>query len=369
MSQAVKKVLIFTMAAGSGHQSIATSLADLIKSNNSRCKIAIINVNPKITELIYRYAGNLSISGYNNIWEWANLRKNSQLLIKLIYPLLLKTVIQPSIEQFQPSLIISSDPISIYPTSKYLQTNELTIPHVVYITDPFTIHSLWATKPCANLYLVATKDTTITVERLGVPSDRIVAIGWLLRKEFYTQKKILPSNDKVNLFIGGSGDGGGNIIKVIKLLAKDPLIVSSASLTVVCGKNKLLLLQLYAYLLTRHFPYKIIGYTKNIKKYLEESDLVIGKPGPNLLFESIYLHKPFIATGEPLAQELGSYEYIDRKKIGYSTTHPRITHEKIRYLIENKEVISNMVKRLEILQANLNHSRQKTWDALGKFLK
>ncbi len=47
------------------------------------------------------------------------------------------------------------------------------------------------------------------------------------------------------------------------------------------------------------------------------SDVVMGKAGPNVLFESVVLGKPFIATTHFPGQERGNLAFIERYGLGY----------------------------------------------------
>ena len=53
-----------------------------------------------------------------------------------------------------------------------------------------------------------------------------------------------------------------------------------------------------------------LPFTREIAQYMAATDIVVGKAGPNMLFESIALAKPFIATSYIPGQEEGNLELI-----------------------------------------------------------
>ena len=67
---------------------------------------------------------------------------------------------------------------------------------------------------------------------------------------------------------------------------------------------------------------------------IKAADVVVGKPGPNLMFETIALAKPFLTTGHPLGQEVGNYRFISKEKLGLVTYSPTQTTKKILAIIK-----------------------------------
>ncbi|MBI1855391.1 MAG: hypothetical protein HYR93_05945 [Chloroflexi bacterium] len=60
-----------------------------------------------------------------------------------------------------------------------------------------------------------------------------------------------------------------------------------------------------------------LPFTREIAPYIAASDVVMGKAGPNMLFESIALGKPFIATAYIPGQEEVNLEFIQRHGLGW----------------------------------------------------
>jgi processive 1,2-diacylglycerol beta-glucosyltransferase len=86
------------------------------------------------------------------------------------------------------------------------------------------------------------------------------------------------------------------------------------------------------------------------------ADVIMGKAGPNMLFEAITLGKPFIATSYIPGQEEANLEFIRRHKLGW-----------VAIKAEQQEVLLKKLlvgpSELETIVANVVAYRQ--WNAEG----
>ena len=60
-----------------------------------------------------------------------------------------------------------------------------------------------------------------------------------------------------------------------------------------------------------------LSHTKEIASYMAAADIIMGKAGPNILFESVMLGKPFIATTFIPGQEQDNLSFIERHGLGW----------------------------------------------------
>lgn len=72
-----------------------------------------------------------------------------------------------------------------------------------------------------------------------------------------------------------------------------------------------------------------LPFTPEIAPYMAAADVIMGKAGANVIFESMTLGKPFIATSYIPAQEKANLEFIQRYGLGWVALEP----EKLRKLI------------------------------------
>lgn len=358
-------ILIFTSSVGSGHTSIAQAIKDIITSNAPDANIVISDISSKTTSRAYQLIGNHLNKPFANIWEWTNNPDTASFITKL-YNLSEGEKVTNIIKKNSPNLIISTEAFSIYSTRQSLKILGRKIPHLVVIADLITIHHLWTEEKNADLFLAPiTQSLKILIDR-NIPKNKIVVTGLPIRSKFYTLKPCSPQPNTI--FIGGSGEGHGDIYKIVKELVNKHKKVDHLNLIITCGKNKDLVRKLKKLKKPNNYQLAIHNYTKNIYPLIAKSLFVVGKPGPNILSEAIALNKPFIAVGNPLIQELGNYEYIDTFNIGSTANNPKFAAEKILNLINNQNQLEKFKKNLVPLNKQQKNTPKKIWNAISKFL-
>src|SRR5947209_6507908 len=72
------------------------------------------------------------------------------------------------------------------------------------------------------------------------------------------------------------------------------------------------------------------------------ADVIMGKAGPNMLFESVMLGKPFIATAYIPGQEQANLPCIQRHGLGWVALGSEDQHALLNALIHNPEQLSAM---------------------------
>jgi processive 1,2-diacylglycerol beta-glucosyltransferase len=116
------------------------------------------------------------------------------------------------------------------------------------------------------------------------------------------------------VFLQGGGDGAARFDRMLEsLLAQNmPLQIILAT-----GTNKSLA--------TRYegvSNIKVLGFTRDIAQYMNLGDIIAGKAGPNILFESVALEKPFLATTFIPGQEEVNLKFIERYDLGCVCLNP-----------------------------------------------
>jgi UDP-N-acetylglucosamine:LPS N-acetylglucosamine transferase len=72
------------------------------------------------------------------------------------------------------------------------------------------------------------------------------------------------------------------------------------------------------------------------------ADVVMGKAGPNTLFESVMLGKPFIASAYIPGQEYANLSFIQRHGLGWVALQPRDLRSLLNTLIHDTGQLSAM---------------------------
>ncbi len=321
----MKKIVILQANSGQGHTSLAIAIKEALELNSpKKFSFEFIDPLPKFYQHLYSKLN----SDWQNIWGAIWHSTNNQLGSKVLYKSLcyvFRYKMIKLINDQKPDIIIS--PVELVtPNLDWIKNEIHTRPKIVlYIADPFTPHLSWFVNKDVDLFLSPTKTTTELGLKNGLSIKQINTVGWLTREKFFRRfptKQNLRRNlglnpSKFTIFIGGSGGGGGNIGKLVEKLSSKKIIKDGAQIIVNTGYNYSLIKKLLPLTKDSKSLIHILPYVQNLPELLSSSDIVVGKAGPNLLFESIHLNKPFLATGCLPGQEEGNSKFIINQKIGW----------------------------------------------------
>lgn len=196
-------------------------------------------------------------------------------------------------------------------------------PLINVLADPKTFHpTSIGLPPAIN---IGFDNDALERCRTYYPQSTGVPMGWFVRPEFevsYDQQEVrarlqLPAKQPIILFVTGS-DGVESVQKIISRMQ----ISTPATLIVACGHNQALyqkIRQLSAKLMNTWPSLQLLAlpFTTEIHTYMQAADLIVGKAGPNMLFESVATLTPFMATTHVAGQETGNLELILEKQLGY----------------------------------------------------
>src|SRR5262249_8409938 len=151
------------------------------------------------------------------------------------------------------------------------------------------------------------------------PPEHVHQIGWPVRGQFYRvqpeQRAILLEqmgfNDQCfTVFLQGGGEGAAQFGQTVERVLSIPRI----QVILAAGTNQTLLTRFKN---RERSNILVLPFTKEIAPYMAAADVIMGKAGPNMLFESVTLGKPFIATAYIPGQEEPNLEFIRHHKLGW----------------------------------------------------
>jgi processive 1,2-diacylglycerol beta-glucosyltransferase len=90
-----------------------------------------------------------------------------------------------------------------------------------------------------------------------------------------------------------------------------------------------------------------LPFTKHIAPYMMAADVVMGKAGPNMLFETVTLGKPFVATAYIPGQEEVNLEFIERYELGWVALNHRDQRELIQSLAQEPGRLAAMQETVD----------------------
>ena len=290
-------ILILTGKFGMGHYSAAEAIKQEIEENYKE-----INVNIKIIDIIDYLFPTISNYVYKSfdtlVSKWANLynfinTNNEERNIKTFNYLFIKKL-DKLFNEYNPEVVISTLPISSQYISKYKSIKKSNIPLLTFITD-ISSHSEWIHKN-TNFYFVGDKKIKKSLVSKGISEEKIIITGIPVRKQFREIDRDLNKSKKEILIMGG----GLGLISVNDEVFETLNDVKDIKTTIITGNNK----SMYDYLKEKYKNIKVVGYTEEVSKYMEKSDLIISKSGGITLFEAIYSEVPIYVVNYLMTMKL-----------------------------------------------------------------
>lgn len=280
-----KRVLLFSEGFGTGHTGAAYALAEGIRRLNPDVQCRVIELgkflNPTIAPWIlsaYRktVSSQPKLVGmmYKTQYHKSLSRLTRAALHRIFY-----THAQKVIEQLKPDLMICSHPIPAAVISR-LKQQGLDVPLYTLITD-YDAHGSWV-NPETDRYLVSTSRVKSILTGRGVPPELVTVTGIPVHPKFWERssktllRKELGLADMPTVLIMGGGWGlmfGKDVMD--SLTAR----MGEIQLVFCMGSNDKLVAKMRANSLLNHPNVKILGFSSEINKLMDASDLLITKPG------------------------------------------------------------------------------------------
>ncbi|WP_223192550.1 MGDG synthase family glycosyltransferase [Paenibacillus sedimenti] len=251
-----RTILFLSEVFGSGHTKAAEALVQSISLLEPSIHTRIIEpgriLHPIATSLFLRSYKKI-ITNYPFLWKIIYRSNKNQpvpcWLQFIIYQLFHRNI-ELILEQFKPSLVISTHPFSSSSLSRIKKLGN-PVRLCTVITD-FHVHSLWV-QPEVELYIVSGDEAGRQLFEMGIPQERIAVTGIPIRMNFWTKnnkqeaKKELKLNNLPTVMVMGGGLGLGGIEELAFSLMKWK---ESIQLLICTGSNDRLRLSL---LRNKHF--------------------------------------------------------------------------------------------------------------------
>lgn len=350
----MKTIGIFTSMYG--HKSIADAIEEkILQETKGKYNVKLFFRKRNALDLTYDYLYKINPTSLGSPFYWTSKitqkDKSARKLAEAYFASNYNQEITDFIKKNKIDLCISTY-FECNPILEKFQKSG--IPFINVVTDPKTAHSLVVSeKAQANIvfddYLVN-----------HIKSKNTNKAGWFVRKKFensYDQKavrkKLKIDNHQTFLIVSGS-EGSNAILKIL------PSIINcdkKVNFIVSCGNNKFLynniigIQQSFDRFSSSQAKLIPLYHTDKLYSYMQAADLIIGKAGPNTLFESVACEKPFFAITHVHGQEDGNLDIIKDYKIGIVEENSKKANKKIAELIENPDKITTFTKNLKKLKA------------------
>lgn len=317
-----KRVLLLSEGFGTGHTQAAYALAMGLRQLSHNIQTRVIEMgtflNPVIGPLIlkaYRktvaaqpkLVGKLYKSQYDK-----SLNRLAQFALHRIFYNQLSDVIR----QLKPDCIVCSHPIPNAVVGR-LKRLGLDVPLLTLITD-YDAHATW-TNSEVNAYLVSTSTVRNKLIARGVPASLIKVTGIPVHPNFWhphDRKEILKQfelKDMPTVLIMG---GGWGLLYGEQLVEYMTAYADRVQLILCMGSNDKAREKLLEDPKFQHPNIKVMGFTKEISKLMDVSDLLVTKPGGMTCTEGMAKGMPMLFYEPIPGQEEENAEYFIHNGFG-----------------------------------------------------
>jgi UDP-N-acetylglucosamine:LPS N-acetylglucosamine transferase len=339
MNVMLPRVLIFVSKTGGGHISLAQALQDRLEPQYS---VEMVDPQPAVIHTHYR------LLSRHALWLWAAEFRFSDhparaLAAHKTFTALVGRRVRAVLRASQPDLVITTYPFLTYEVTRSLQRLHLRTPFVMLQADPNGVHQTWLSERGADAVFCPTRETHTQTLAAGFKPERVHLTGWPVRGQFYKahmpRAQMLQSlglrPDRFTIFLQGGGEGAAKFVRTVETI----LEIEDSQVILAAGTNHALLQRFSG---VRRGQLVALPFIREIAPYMAAADVVMGKAGPNMLFEAVTLGKPFIATSYIPGQEEVNLEFIQRHQLGWVALDGNSQTELIRRLIGDASALKAM---------------------------
>ena len=336
-----------------GHRSIARAIFDHLDKtlDKKECELNFCEVFAQtgVGGELYSWAYRNFPAGNRVAVKLTTLRSIRKMAIEYSY----KNIpdLTKMINKYQPDLIISAYFLHSQALVHMKQDYGFTFDLWTVVADPWSINTLSFVEG-AQKHIIYDKKMRLAGRDFKIPADSFFETGWWTRPSLYkkyTKKEILTTKTELGLedniptiFVGGGSLGTSSMSTLLPILltVRKPLQVifntgkdESASKTIENFKSiisKLPLVRDNLYIVC-------LGWIEDMARVLSCCDIVLGKAGPNFMFDVIASEKLFVSITHIGGQEDGNLDILRKKRLGLVAEDP----------IKMARLIRDFVKRPE----------------------
>ena len=326
---AKKKILVLTDTLPWGHRSIAKAIYGFLKEKESENNYEVIFREVKAMT-------GMAIDMY--VFSYRYMPASNRLLHRLSHKPAVRELLEKSsrmnlpslkrlINEVKPDLVLSTYFFHTHSLARWRKEKNKKFRLWTVAADPWTINPMSFIRD-ADLTLVYDEKSVEEGLAAGLSREQMLITGWWTRLGMYekydykeSRKKLGFEDDRPVIFIGGGSLGTSALPKLLPLIM---IIDKKVGLVINTGTDKLAykMVEQYKKMFSwfkKNDDVKIVhlGWIENMAEVLSGCDMVLGKAGPNFLFDTVACQKPFVAITHIGGQEDGNIELIKKKKLGW----------------------------------------------------
>jgi len=179
--------------------------------------------------------------------------------------------------------------------------------------------------------------------RFGLQEEQVIQAGTLLvRPEFSNVRSLDKEALRVNLglirdrrtVLLMGGGAGVNQLEVFARALSRTLPRRDAQLVIICGKNEALrsrLLREFNTSSNGQMPVHVLGFTREVPRWMRAADLLVTKAGPSTIVEALTVGLPVLLFDFLPGQERGNVDFVVREGVGGFAPSPRRVADTVQH--------------------------------------
>ncbi len=354
--------MVFTTRMGMGHLALAHAVIEAFSKGSWRSQL---HFSPFWEEHIYRAFCVFSPSLFGVWFEFAKLPWITQ-IVRECRGLEKKHELRMVLQQFKPDLVVSTH--FLFNSILGRLRREFGFKLFNLLTDPRSIHPLLVA-PNADINLVYDKSTAELISQRHRNSN-VAVLGWLVRKKFYSAAaKPRTDDSKLTILVtGGSGDTMG----VARVLPSFLKLSTDAKLILAADEGSPLRQAFDSFRrriengsLSHRGRLELVVPARprqRIAELISETDVVVGKAGPNLIFESVAACRPFVAVCHYHGHEAGNLNILKAKRLGWVAEDLREFEQLIYNIGENPQLLETIRPHIQVERSSNFFAAQRIVD-------
>ncbi|MBM6997984.1 UDP-N-acetylglucosamine--LPS N-acetylglucosamine transferase [Paenibacillus sp. DXFW5] len=355
-----QRVLLLSEGFGAGHTQAAYALSSSLRkiAPNVQTKVLELGsfLNPRVAPIIIT-AYKKTVSSQPRLIRMmyrSNYKKSLNRLTTLALHRIFYTRTIQIIRQLHPDVIVCTHPIPSAVISRLKRLGMLDVPLCTVITD-YDVHGAWVSRE-VNCFLVSTDQVQRKLLERGVDKNKILITGIPVHPNFWERhhkediRLQFGLKDMPTVLVMGGGWGFMKDEAVNSLLA---LYREQIQIIFCFGSNEKSLEKMKKDPRFIHPNIHLLGFTKEIDKLMEVSDLLITKPGGMTCSEGLAKGIPMLFHKPLPGQEEENSHYFTQQ--GWGTP------------INSLDDITNWVKRLTEQYDDVVRKREEVLNHIALF--
>jgi processive 1,2-diacylglycerol beta-glucosyltransferase len=357
-----RRIDIYTIDIGGGHIAPAQAIKeqfDILGYKDLDVRVVNLGITLRATFLryLYKFYWDKALR-YPPLINAFYRGADNPFLIKIADRILGITTLPKFVgylEKEKPDIVVSTYFTFTHYLEMLKRVGQLEAVTVVLNPEPFDSHYIWFS-PVFDWNMVFSKKSRDGIISKGISRQTVKQFQFPIKPSFSRRTQSpamlrgrlgLAKKPFTVLFFFGA-EGVGPVKKFITVLIERGIALQAV---VICGKNEKLKREIESLAKgkTRSVQIQVRGYVTNLADYIAASDVVVGKSGPNQVFETLLQCRPIIISSF-LANEKETTDWVIGNKLGWLTRSPAHLATLLQRLEAHPEVLKRYRASIEAMK-------------------